>query len=179
MKDDHPSHQEALAKLRSLIENIEICSLVTLTAEGELRARPMATQELDDNQELWFYTTDYSPKVDNVRLHPEVCVVYADPPHNRYVSVSGKAELVRDKAKIKELWKPQLIAWFPKGTDDPDIALIRVRVVGAQYWDSPNSKLVHLFGMLKALATGQSAAGSIGESEKVSVRQRIGSDTAT
>jgi hypothetical protein len=38
---------------------------------------------------------------------------------------------------------------------------------------------VQLFGLIKAMATGQSAAGSVGENEKVTVRQRIGSDTAT
>lgn len=173
--------REGLEKLRTMIDDIEIASLVTLEADGELRSRPMATQKLDENHELWFFTTDYSAKVDSVMLHPQVCVVYAEPSRNRYVSVSGKAELVRDRTRIQELWRPSLLAWFPRGVDDPDIALIRIEMVSAQYWDSPASKLVQLFGALRAIATGQGAAAGQGggEGEKVAVRARIGSDTAT
>ncbi|MGH8518412.1 MAG: pyridoxamine 5'-phosphate oxidase family protein [Panacagrimonas sp.] len=173
------TRHERMAKLREMIEHIETAQLVTMDADGVMRSRPMATQQLDEEAELWFFTNDYSAKVDNVLVHPEVCVTYADPEKNSYVSVSGKAELVRDSAKIHELWKPMLKAWFPHGVDDPDLALLRVDIVSAQYWDSANSKLVQLFGLIKAMATGQSAAETIGENEKVTVRQRIGSDTAT
>ncbi len=166
--DGKKSKTERMAKLRELIEDISIASLVTMDSDGVLRARPMATQQLDENSELWFFTNDYTAKVDSVLAHPQVCVSYADPGKNSYVSVSGTAELVRDKAKIKELWKPALKAWFPKGVDDPDIALLRVDAISAQYWDSSESKLVQLFGMLKAIATGEPAEG--GENEKVNER---------
>jgi general stress protein 26 len=168
-----------MARLRELIEHIETAQLVTMDTDGVMRSRPMATQKLDEDAELWFFTNDYSAMVDNVLVHPEVCVAYADPANNSYVSVSGKAELVRDAQKIRHLWRPALAAWFPQGVDDPDLALLRVDVISAQYWDATSSKLVQLFGMIKAMATGKSAAGAMGENEKVDVRQRIGSDTAT
>lgn len=171
--------QERMAKLRELIAHIETAQLVTMDTDGVLRSRPMATQQLTDEGELWFFTNDYSAMVDNVLLHPEVCVTYADPASNSYVSVSGKAELVRDAQKIRQLWRPVLKTWFPQGVDDPDLALLRVDVVSAQYWDSTSSKLVQLFGLIKAMATGQSTADTVGENQKVTVRQRIGSDTAT
>lgn len=175
---DH-TRQERMAKLRELIEHIETAQLVTMDTDGVMRSRPMATQQIDEEAELWFFTTDYSAKVDNVLVHPEVCVTYADPAKNSYVSVSGKAELVRDREKMRQMWRPILKAWFPQGVDDPDLALLRVDIVDAQYWDSTSSKLVNLFGLIKALATGESAAGKVGENEKVEVRHRIGSDTAT
>jgi hypothetical protein len=40
-----------------------------------------------------------------------------------------------------------------------------VDVEKAEYWDSPNSKVVQLAGFVKALVTGQEAKG--GENEKV------------
>jgi general stress protein 26 len=171
--------QQHMARLRELIEHIEIAQLVTMDTDGVLRSRPMATQPLDEDGELWFFTDDYTAKVEQVLVHPEVCVTYADPSTHRYVSVSGKAERVRDADKIRALWRPTLEAWFPQGVDDPDLSLLRVDVVSAQYWDSASSKLVQLFGLIKAMATGQSAAGASGQNEKVTVRQRIGSDTAT
>jgi general stress protein 26 len=174
-----PTREQRIAKLRDLIQHIETAQLVTMDTDGVLRSRPMATQKLEEEAELWFFTNDYSAKVDNVLVHPEVCVTYADPANNSYVSVSGKAELVRDRDKIEKLWRPILKAWFPNGVDDPDLALLRVDIVSAQYWDATSSKLVQLFGLIKALATGQSAGDTLGENEKVEVRQRIGSDTAT
>jgi general stress protein 26 len=106
------TRQERMAKLRELIEHIETAQLVTMDTDGVLRSRPMATQQLGEDGELWFFTNDYTAKVDHVLVHPEVCVTYADPAKNSYVSVSGKAELVRDPAKIRELWRPMLKAWF-------------------------------------------------------------------
>jgi general stress protein 26 len=64
------------------------------------------------------------------------------------------------------LWNPFYKAWFPDGLDDPHLGLLRVDVEKAEYWDSPNSKVVQLAGFVKALVTGQKAKG--GDNEKVS-----------
>ena len=122
-----------------------------------MRSRPMATQQLDEEGELWFFTNDYTAKVDNVLVHPEVCVTYADPAKNSYVSVSGKAELVRDPAKIRELWRPVLKAWFPQGVDTPGIALLRVDATSAELWDSPTNPVAHLISLAKVALTGKPA----------------------
>ena len=75
--------------------------------------------------------------------------------------------MVKDRAKIEELWNPILKAWFPEGLDDPSLCLLKVTVEEAEYWDSPNSKLVQIAGFVKALVTGQAAKG--GENEKISL----------
>lgn len=179
MSEHEQTQEQKLAKLKDLIEDIKVACLVTIDSDDALHARPMATQALDSNAELWFFTNDYSAKVDNVRLHPQVCVSYAAPEKNRYVSISGTAELVRDADKVHELWTPMLKAWFPQGVEDPDLALIRIDIVSAQFWDATSNKLVKLFSMVKAIATDGSAAADLGDSEKLTVRKRIGSDTAT
>ena len=97
-----------------------------------------------------------------------VNVSYARPEDQRYVSLSGTARLVRDREKIKELWNPALKAWFPQGMDDPEIALIKVRVEQAEYWDSPSSAMAHVAGYVKAVATGQPYRP--GENEKVNLQ---------
>lgn len=75
---------------------------------------------------------------------------------------------MKDKARAKELWNPIYKAWFPDGLDDPNLALIRVDVDQAEYWDSPNSKVVQLAGFVKAIVTGQRAEG--GENEKINLQ---------
>ena len=67
-----------------------------------------------------------SPKVSEISKDGQVNLGYPDPSKNDYVSVSGRAEIVRDKATIAEKWSEPLKAWFPDGKDDPQIALIRV-----------------------------------------------------
>jgi general stress protein 26 len=57
------------------------------------------------------------------------------------------------------LWNPIYKAWFPEGLDDPTLCLLKISVEEAEYWDSPNSKLVQIAGFVKALVTGQSADG--------------------
>lgn len=161
------THQEQIAKVAALIKDVKMAMLTTVNADGSLRSRPMATQKTDFDGDLWFFTRASSPKVSEVEETHEVNVSYADPGGNTYVSVSGKAELVRDAAKNKELWNPILKAWFPKGLEDPELALLQVHVEKAEYWDSPSSTMVQVAGFVKAIATGKSYKASPGEHAKV------------
>ena len=94
-------------------------------------------------------------------------VAYSNPDDSVYLSVSGRAEVVKDRAKIEELWSPVLKAWFPEGLDDPHLCLLKIPVEQAEYWDAPSSKIVQLFGMVKAIATGQEA--DYGENKKITL----------
>jgi len=148
--------EDEIAKLREMISDIRFAMLTTIEADGSLRARPMAAQQTEGDADLWFFTYGESPKAREVRRDDRVNVSFSDNEKNRWVSVSGTAELVRDRAKMEELWKPILKAWFPQGLDEPDIALLKVDVEQAEYWDSASSKMVQLVGLLKAVATGES-----------------------
>jgi general stress protein 26 len=152
-------------RLAKLIKGIKVAMLATQEADGTLRSRPMATQEAEFDGTLWFFTQVSSHKVDEIDREQNVNVSYADEGDNRYVSVSGRARLVRDRAKIDELWSPILKAWFPKGKEDPEVALLHVDVEKAEYWDAPSSTIVKLVGFAKAMVTGQPYAP--GENRKI------------
>lgn len=127
----------------------------------------MATSKADFDGYLWFFTRNSSTKVEEIDKHLQVNLAYADPAKNTYVSVSGKAVTIQDKAKAQELWNPILKAWFPDGLEDPDLALLRVKVEKAEYWDSPSSKVVQLIGFVKAVTTGHAYKPSAGEHDKI------------
>ena len=152
------TRQESIEKLKSLTEGIDFCMLTTING-GQLRSRPMSTQEMDDDGDLWFFTSDETHKVDEIETDSRVNAAYSKIDGNLYVSVSGRASLVKDRQKIEELWNPILKAWFPEGLDDPTLSLLRVSIEEAEYWDSPNSKIVQLYGFVKAVVTGQPARG--------------------
>jgi general stress protein 26 len=139
--------------------------LTSLTEDGVLHSRPMRLQDKEFDGDLWFMTKADSGKVHEIETNPQVCVSFARPDKQDYISVSGTAELVRDRAKIEEFWSPIYISFFPDGKDDPDLALIKVSAEQAEYWDSPTSPVVYAAGFLKATLTGKQL--NVGEHEKV------------
>ena len=115
-------------KVWTLIKDIGIALLVTTGDGGALRGRPMAAMNKDFDGELWFVSQEGTPKLEEIADHGQVLVAYSEPKSQNYVSVSGRARIVRDAAKVKDLWTESARVWFPKGPDDPNIALICVTV---------------------------------------------------
>ncbi len=160
------SVEEAKQKLWSMIKEVRFAMLTTEDG-GHLRARPMVASQKSFDGTLWFFTRASSHKVDEVHAEHQVGVTYADGGQQNYVSLSGRATLVREQAAIAEHWAEVLRTWFPQGKDDPDIALLKVDVEAAEYWDAPSSAMVHAYGYAKAVLTGQSPHP--GENRKVSL----------
>lgn len=166
---DTPTREESIAKLAFLMKTIDFGMLTTRDDDGTLRSRPMSTsKDVEFDGDVWFFTYGESHKVLEAEHSPQVNVSFSDPKAQTYVSLSGTAHLVRDRAKIDEFWQPSLNAWFPDGKDTPDIALLKVSAHKAEYWDAPSSPVAHAVGLVKSLVTGK--AGNIGEDVKVDLR---------
>src|SRR6185312_10640390 len=117
---DERNRSADFQKLRELIKEIDFCMLTTVDESDNLHSRPMSlNSEVDEAGNLWFFTSASSHKVSELNRMPKCNVSFADPGDSRYVSISGSAELVRDKNKIKELWKPELRRGFPKARMAP------------------------------------------------------------
>ncbi|MCP8937869.1 pyridoxamine 5'-phosphate oxidase family protein [Alsobacter sp. SYSU M60028] len=147
--------QAARDKVLELIRDTHIAMLASRGEGGRMHARPMGVNTAEFDGTLWFFTDAESPKVDELRRDPEVLVTFSDEKSQNYVSITGRAEIVRDPTKAKALWSEAMRTWFPKGSDDPRIALLKVDVEVAEYWDSPSSTMVYAYGYLKAVTTGE------------------------
>lgn len=162
---NHSTQQEAIRKLAELIKDIDIAMLTTVDEDGALRSRPMGTQQVEFDGDIWFFTSDETGKVNEIERQNRVNVSYAQPDKQRYVSVSGTAQLVYDRAKMEELWSPIYKAYFPQGLDDPALRLLKIRAEKAEYWES--SGLIPTI-----LAFAQAMAGKeaeLGENEKLNL----------
>ncbi len=159
--------QEQSDTLWDMMKSVRFAMLTTEDGD-HLRARPMAASQDRFDGTLWFFTHASAHKVEEVESEHRVCVTYADPKMQNYVSLSGRARLVQDRATIDRHWSDILVTWFPNGKDDPDTALLRVDVTQAEYWDAPNSKMVHAYGYVKSKLTG--VAPSSGTNEKMTIR---------
>ena len=145
----------SLEKIRDLIKDINFCMLTTID-DGYLRSRPMAVNgQVEANGDLWFFTYGSSHKMTEVDRHEQVNVSFSAPDKQCYVSLSGTGELVKDRAKMQEFWKPELKAWFPQELDEPDIALLKVTATKAEYWDAPAGWVAKTVGFVKAVVTGE------------------------
>ena len=165
-RDESMARKESIAKLASLMKDIDFGMLTTRDDDGTLRSRPMSTNKnVEFDGDVYFFTYGESHKVLEAQHSPQVNVSFSDPKAQTYVSLSGTALLIRDKARIEELWQPQLKAWFPQGTETPDIALLKVSASKAEYWDAPSSPIAHAIGLVKSLVTGKPA--NVGEDVKV------------
>lgn len=135
------------------LEEFDTAMLVTHAKDGQLRARPMQMAEVDEDGQLWFVTELDSAKVEEVMTDSRVNVSLQD--DNKYLSITGRATIVRNRAKIQELWNETWKIWFPNGEDDPNLALLHIQATEGEYWDmSGMNKLKFLFEAGKALATG-------------------------
>jgi general stress protein 26 len=160
------TRQQAIKKLNELIKEMSFAMLTTNDG-GVLRSRPMQTQDFDFDGDLWFFTSSKTHKSEEIERDNRVNVSYASPDDNSYVSVSGRASIVKDREKIDEYWSDLYKAWFPEGKDTPDLVLLRVEAEQAEYWDAPSSTIAQTIGFLKALATGERV--DVGENEKVNL----------
>ncbi len=126
-------HDE-MEKLRKLIKDVDTAMLTTANEEG-LVSRPMKTQEVEFDGDLWFFTKKETSKYDEILHNQEVNVTYAG---KSFVSVRGRAEIVENLDKKKELWSKVYEKIMQTSYDDPNVILIKVKVEAAEYWEQGN-----------------------------------------
>lgn len=140
-----------LDKLGELIKDIEVAMLTTHAADGSLVSRPLQTLKLDADGELVFFTALDSHKVDELTSAGDVNLAYANHDDRRYVSVRGRTRIDRDRATIDELWSSVQKIFFPEGKDDPNLAVLRVRVRDASYWESADNFVLRALDFSRAM----------------------------
>jgi len=149
-------HNQNIEKFIEMVKDSKICMLITYEKNAEnLSGRPMSISKIDDDGTMWFFTKASSYKVEEIEESKKVSIAIVNESSQNYLMINGIATLVDDKSKMKELWSSIMKAWFPLGLDDPDMTLIKVVPNEVEYWDSSSSKMVVLFNMLKAIATGK------------------------
>jgi len=127
-----PTRQTAITTFAAMTMGIPVAMLTT-TGLGRLRSRPMVTQRAPFDGDLWFLTVRATGKTGEIRDRQAVHVTFVSPSDNRYVWASGTATIVDG-----------YLPWLPGGPDDPTLALIKVRVEEAEYWDHKAGRMVSL-----------------------------------
>ncbi|MCH1641396.1 pyridoxamine 5'-phosphate oxidase family protein [Paenibacillus timonensis] len=161
MTNDQAAHREAVETVRKLIKGIEIAMLTTVTQEG-LVSRPMKTQEVEFDGDLWFLTKEETDKYTQLKQHPNVNVSYVG---DSYVSVRGTAEVVNDRGKIEQFWNPAYAKFLHTTSDDPNLILIKVKAEAAEYWETGN--LVKMIKRMFSQLTGKETEAELNKTVKL------------
>ena len=143
--------------LWTLIKDIKFGMLTHRHTDGQLHSAPLTTQNMADDKgtALYFFISRKSETAACIAKDGNVNVAYAHPGDDRYVSVSGHGMVVEDQALKEYLFTPFAKAWFSGGATDPDLALLKVKIGHAEYWDVKESKMMQLAKMAKAAITGE------------------------
>ena len=146
-------NDQPIEKLHGLLKDFSTVMLVTMDG-GEFHARPMAVARVDENTDLWLFTSRDSAKVREIEADPRVQVIGQNG-WTSCVVLAGHCHVEENRALIREMWKPAFKVWFPDGAEDPNIVLLHIKGKRAEYWDSTGlNRLSYLYQSIKAVATG-------------------------
>jgi general stress protein 26 len=150
-----------------IIDEIPIC-MVTTHAGGAMRSRPMHAFADEETNCIYFITDDRGAKDDEIAFVPDVCLAFADVGDNTYLSVTGRAEVVRDRNLAEDLWSAEAQVWWPKGPSDPSVRVLRVIPEQAEYWDTRGNAVTVALKIAAARDSGERP--NLGANEKVGMR---------
>lgn len=141
-------------QFQDLLEKFTTAMLVTRTSSGELRCRPMTIAEVHENADVFFVTSVDDRKSKEIMQDPNVCVALQS--GQKYVSLTGKAELVRDQKRLNEMWNEAWNVWFPDGPESSDVTLLKIDPTYGEYWDvSGLNGVKYLYRAGKAYFSGE------------------------
>lgn len=132
MSNHSLTNQEAIETVRDLIKGIDTAMLTTVTDQG-LVSRPMKTQEVEFDGDLWFLTKKDTNKYQELLRNRNVNIAYVD---KSYVSIRGEAELVESPNKIREFWNIVYEKLLETTPEDPNLVLIKIKAEAAEYWET-------------------------------------------
>ncbi|PST83862.1 general stress protein [Pedobacter yulinensis] len=152
----------AIEKIREIANKAETCFFCTNIKTGiPFSVRPMAIQEVDDEGNIWFLSLDDSHKNDEIQRDPFTHLLMQSSAHSGFLNIYGISEVVDDRQKIEELWKPLMKTWFQGGKDDPHISLIRVTPTEGYYWDNRHGNVVAFLKMAVSTVIGKTMDDSV------------------
>jgi general stress protein 26 len=147
-------NQEAIDKLKSLVDDIKICLFCTdLKTDDGATCRPMSAIKVCDQGNIWFFSEKNSDKNKAIEADKNVQLFFSHPAKSSYLVVNGEASIILDRAKIEELWVSAAKIWFNEGKEDPNISIIKVTPTSAYYWDTDGNRMINIMKMVASVIT--------------------------
>ena len=137
------SNEDSKRIVSELVEKQPICTLTTVTTDGDLVARPMTRQDSAFDGTINLVAPRDGDAAREISAHSAVNLVFRS--SDGFVSLSGNARVLADQAAVEKEWSPMVAAWFPEGPEGAAVITIDCR--SAEYWklgDNAVSKAVSI-----------------------------------
>jgi general stress protein 26 len=157
--------KDPLHRVWDIIEKVGVGMLTTRFAQG-LRARPVEPRLDRAAGIIWVLTDLHSAKEHEIEADSEICLIVIDAADKAYLSITARAEVLRDSKKAAEIWHRSDQIWW-SGPDDPNVCVLRLAPQRAELWDGPASSTVAAFELAKSRLTGDKP--NLGENRKVTI----------
>jgi general stress protein 26 len=124
----------SLSTLTKHMRQIDICMMVTISKRGSLNSRPMSNnKDVNYKGDSWFFTYEKTRKVKDLQENPNVSLNF-EGDKDLFISIAGKAKIIRNKEIFEKHWVDSLNQWFPDGVDTKGMVLIQVKGIKFEYW---------------------------------------------
>ena len=154
-KTENLFSRESIEKIRKISDDTRTCMFCTNLGERPFGSTPMATQHVDDDGTIWFFSGKDSDRNADLQREPEAQLIYSSEKNEEYLSLYGDAVVMYDRQKVEELWSPLVKVWFQEGPDDPNLSLIRFTPREGYYWDTQHGKVVAFAKMAASVVVGK------------------------
>ena len=115
-----------------------------MTKRGGFNSRPMSNnRDVNYKGDSYFFTYEKSGKIKELEANQNVSLIF-EGKSDLYLSVTGKAKLIRDRESFMEHWVDSLNQWFEDGVDTKGMVLIHVKGTKIKYWQREKERQVSL-----------------------------------
>ena len=141
--------KQQIDKIKELVVDSKVGMMSTNLGNMPYNVFPMGTQQVDENGDLWFFSSRISDNFKDIQQDSRVQITYTNEDKQQYLSLLGDAVPMLDTNKVDEFWSPMLNAWF-EGKTDPSLVLLNVKIEQAKYWDSASNQMVSFISFPKS-----------------------------
>ena len=131
-----PTPQELEAKLWKALES-DRTVMLGLDGAEDGHTRPMTAQAEGERSPIWFFTAKDNSLVQTLGRGgsgDRAIATFASKGHDLFATFHGRLSVDTDRAVVDRLWNRFVAAWYPKGKDDPSLALLRLDAERAEIW---------------------------------------------
>jgi general stress protein 26 len=105
--------QSLISTAREIMKTSRYCALITIDSTGRPHARTMDPFLPAEDMVVWLATNPKSRKVREIRRNQRVTLYYFVREDQAYVTISGRARIVRDAREKAKHWKDEWKDFYP------------------------------------------------------------------
>ena len=123
-----------LGDLSKKMARLDVCMMTTKASRGGLSSRPMSNNgdvEYDGNS--YFFTYEDSKVASELKANKSVSLGFQGK-DMLFITIAGKATLVKSKTRLQQHWLDELKMWFKEGIETTGIIMIHVKADSIKYW---------------------------------------------